>query len=173
MQVVKGHNKQYSEKLRNIVRVRDINNGEKYILTWKGKATLADGISKVREEETELTKEIGQEILRDPSRIAKYSGEYPLIKHIFSVIGAAATPETAWKVVGEFKTLRLKIPWTSETVELDETTYPFGTGWEIEIETTNPEQVKKQMESLLNENGIAFTESKRNKFLNLINGTII
>ena len=49
-------------------------------------------------------------------------------------------------------------------IELDETQYDFGTCYEIECESDDPEKVKKVLEYFISENGVAFRHSVKSKF---------
>jgi uncharacterized protein YjbK len=49
------------------------------------------------------------------------------------------------KKMGQFDTIRTKIQWEGYLVELDKTAFSFGTGYEIEIETEEPEKAKTLM----------------------------
>jgi len=46
---------------------------------------------------------------------------------------------------GQFDTLRTEIQWNGYLVELDKTSFSFGVGYEIEIETCTPEDAKLKM----------------------------
>ena len=57
--------------------------------------------------------------------------------------------------------------------EVDETDFPFGKSYELEIETVNPEIVQKEIASLFNNLNINFEVSKSTKFANFFSGRII
>lgn len=67
-------------------------------------------------------------------------------------------------VLGGFKNLRAVYDWNGLKLELDETQYDFGTCYEIECETSEPEKAKNLLEELLKTNGIQYSYSKTNKF---------
>jgi uncharacterized protein YjbK len=49
-------------------------------------------------------------------------------------------------------------------LELDETDFGFGTLYEIECESTNPEDAKQLLEEFLKDNGIPYSYSEKSKF---------
>ncbi|KAH8512537.1 hypothetical protein H0E87_005992 [Populus deltoides] len=55
--------------------------------------------------------------------------------------------------------VRQVFDWKGLKLELDETIYDFGTSYEIECESKEPEKDKKLIEGLLKDNGIEFSYS--------------
>lgn len=47
--------------------------------------------------------------------------------------------------MGRFRNVRNKYPWKEYTVEVDRTTYPHGSCYEVEIESTDPAKAKERM----------------------------
>jgi len=47
---------------------------------------------------------------------------------------------------------------------LDETDFGFGTQYEIECESVNPEDAKQLLEEFLKDNGIPYSYSEKSKF---------
>jgi uncharacterized protein YjbK len=66
--------------------------------------------------------------------------------------------------LGMFRNVRQVFDWKGLKLELDETIYDFGTSYEIECESKEPEKDKKLIEGLLKDNGIEFSYSEANKF---------
>ncbi|KAI1317199.1 hypothetical protein EDD11_008891 [Mortierella claussenii] len=50
--------------------------------------------------------------------------------------------------------------------------YPHGTAYEVEIESADPVKAKERMTSLLKEHDIEHDNSLRNKFDNMLHGTL-
>lgn len=142
---------------------------KRYVLTVKGKAVLKDGVSQVDESEEEMSREMAQAILADPNEIPKLAGQLPLLNQLLKRFQPAPT----WKRVGMFRTLRQKHDWEDYLVELDKTDFAHGTAYEIEIETPDALQAKAKMEDTLKQHGIPYTFSQRNKFVNMLQGTLL
>ncbi|KAJ0075956.1 hypothetical protein Patl1_34621 [Pistacia atlantica] len=66
--------------------------------------------------------------------------------------------------LGGFKNVRGVYEWKGLKLELDETIYGFGTCYEIECESLEPERDKKLIEGFLEENGIEYEYSQVSKF---------
>ena len=62
-------------------------------------------------------------------------------------------------------------PWLYE-LELDETQYDWGTLYELECETEEPDALKPKLEGLLRAHGVAFKYSTTSKFANFRNRTL-
>lgn len=54
--------------------------------------------------------------------------------------------------------------WKGLKLELDETSFDFGTNYEIECESEEPERVMDLLEGFLKENGIDYSYSETSKF---------
>eukprot|EP00158_Paraphelidium_tribonemae_P002067 Partr_v1_DN25087_c2_g1_i1_m50733 putative Adenylate cyclase len=153
---------------KSVMRVRTINEGFAYILTLKANSILRDGISRVEETEETLPPPLAQALLDDPNCISRMASQSPLLTLIMKRFDVTGN----WKEIGRYQTIRKKFRWNELVLELDETMYSFGTAYEIEVETEQPEIVKLQLERLLRDNDIHFKNSGRNKFVNMIRGSI-
>merc|ERR1711934_912669 len=76
------------------------------------------------------------------------------------------------KSLGGFKNVRDVHDWKGLQVEVDETKYPWGTVYELECETNEPERIKGELEVVLRNEGISYEYSKVTKFQNFINKTL-
>ena len=54
--------------------------------------------------------------------------------------------------------------WKGLKLEVDETDFGFGTLYEIECESSDPEEAKKLIEEFLKDNGIDYSYSVTSKF---------
>lgn len=54
--------------------------------------------------------------------------------------------------------------WEGVKLELDETHFAFGTAYEIECETTDPERFRQLLGDLLDKNGVTYKYSTISKF---------
>ena len=67
--------------------------------------------------------------------------------------------------VGDFTSIRRKIPFNGYMIEADECIYPSGSKlFELEIESEEPEAAKESISKFLHENNIKFTESETSKY---------
>ncbi|XP_061350822.1 triphosphate tunnel metalloenzyme 3 isoform X4 [Gastrolobium bilobum] len=66
--------------------------------------------------------------------------------------------------VGRFENVRSVYEWKGLKLEVDETKFDFGTLYEIECESTDPEGAKQILEEFLKENGIDYSYSMASKF---------
>lgn len=66
--------------------------------------------------------------------------------------------------LGGFRNVRAVHQWKGLKLELDETNYDFGTNYELECESDDPERHKRLLEEFLQGNGINYSYSKLSKF---------
>ena len=66
--------------------------------------------------------------------------------------------------LGGFRNVRNVYNWEGVKLELDETHFAFGTAYEIECETTNPERFRQLLGDLLDKNGVTYKYSTVSKF---------
>ncbi|KAK4369906.1 hypothetical protein RND71_009381 [Anisodus tanguticus] len=150
---------------RAVLRLRFYENSEnvKCMMCLKGKATIIDGVSRVEEDEEELDPKIGYECVANPSKLMEavcldYSRVLQRAKEEFQV------GEEGFVGLGGFKNVRNVFEWNGVELEVDETMFDFGTCYEIECESLEPEKVKAMIETLLKDNGIDYSYSEVSKF---------
>ena len=68
--------------------------------------------------------------------------------------------------------MRKVVPWQGETLEIDETQYPWGTVYEVECETKSPEDVRTKLGAFMNEHGISHKYNTTTKFQNFLHQTL-
>ena len=66
--------------------------------------------------------------------------------------------------LGGFGNLRSVYDWKGLKLEVDETSFDFGTLYEIECESSDPERAKRLLEEFLKENEINYSYSTASKF---------
>ena len=76
------------------------------------------------------------------------------------------------KPLGGFKNVRKVISWQGETLEVDETQYDWGTVYEIECETPEPENARKKLDEFLQQHNIEYKSNTTTKFSNFINKSL-
>lgn len=129
------------------------------MVSLKAKAVLVDGVSRVEEDEEEMDPLIGQECVSDPTRLGLV--ESRVVKRAREEFGVG---ERGFVCLGGFRNVRGVYEWNGLKLELDETMYDFGTCYEIECESTEPDKVKNLIEEFLKENGIGYSYSEASKF---------
>lgn len=116
-------------------------------------------MSRVEEDEEDIDPLIGRECLAEPALLG--SVELRLVKRAKEEFGVT---ENGFVCLGGFKNVRNVYEWNGLKLELDETKYDFGTLYEIECESVEPDKVKKLIEQFLKENGIEYSYSEASKF---------
>jgi uncharacterized protein YjbK len=79
---------------------------------------------------------------------------------------------TELKCLGGFKNTRTEINWEGNLLEVDQTKYDWGTVYEVECETTEPETVREALEAFLTRQGIGYKHNSTTKFQNFIHKTL-
>jgi len=154
------------ESTRSVLRLRFYNGDHKAVITVKGKQILQDGIGRASEvEEDAPDAAAARAWLAQPDLLLQSS---PLLKQLNEKIGMSHLV-----CMGGFKNQREVYSWEGQTLELDETRYEWGTLYEIECETTEPEAVRDKLEKLLAAHGVSYSYSKTSKFANFINKTLL
>ncbi|CAI5960815.1 unnamed protein product [Closterium sp. NIES-65] len=142
---------------RIVLRLRFYNSDSKCVVTVKGKTIMADGIGRSTEEEEEIEAAFGRACVADPSLVQ--SATTPLLS---SLPARFSCPQ--FVCLGGFRNTRSVFEWRGNTIELDETQFAFGTQYEIECETSQPEQLKAELGDFLQEHNVPFNNSSSTKF---------
>ncbi|KAK4802282.1 hypothetical protein SAY86_000485 [Trapa natans] len=140
------------------LRLRFYNLDSRCVLSLKAKPVISSGISRVEEEEEPLEPILARRLVAEPSRI--------LAIHASNIARRVREEYGVRDLVclGKFRNVRGVYEWEGLKLEVDETTYDFGTSYEVECETAEPERDRKLIEGLLIENGIRYNYSNLNKF---------
>ncbi|KAI3648228.1 hypothetical protein MP228_006082 [Amoeboaphelidium protococcarum] len=162
------------QKVRNVMRIRQkIKSGgsESYVLTLKGNAVLENGVSRVEENEETLGSDVAKRLIEDPSQIAEAAStsKSALLKQIIEKFD----DQSGWKKVGSFKNQRQKFQWKDYVLEVDETMFQHGTCYEIELEHVDAITAKSHLENWLTTHDIQYSYSKKNKYANMLDGTLV
>ncbi|KAG0344189.1 hypothetical protein BG004_004666 [Podila humilis] len=139
------------------------------VVALKGNAVLVDGIAHVEEEEELIDVDIASQIIENPNWIPEVAKNHRLLQKI---VDRVPCPD-GYMQLGRFRNLRHKYQWNEYVIEMDRTMYPHGTAYEAEIESENPGLAKDRLVKLLQENNIPFGNSQRNKFENMVLGSIL
>lgn len=153
---------------RIALRIRFYNGDQRCRLTSKGRMVMSDGIGKATEEEEDIDCSLGRQSLENPALLLSHSAS-PIIAKLKEVAGGF--PQ-GLACLGGFRNTRNEFSWNGLLLELDETKYEWGTVYELECETPEPEKVRDKLEALLTQNGVQFTYSTTTKFANFRNKTL-
>jgi len=149
----------------HVLRARFYNETEKCILTLKGKAIIENGIGRATELEHAIDPALGRKIVDNPNAMLRLEGR------VVQAVRDKFAPE-GLVCLGGFRNVRQEFAWEGQTIELDETQYDWGTLYELECETYQPEEVKEKLEDLLRSNGISYEYSSVSKFANFVNKSL-
>ncbi|AEC06186.1 unnamed protein product [Arabidopsis thaliana] len=130
------------------------------IVSLKAKPTLANGISRVEEDEEEIEYWIGKECVESPAKLSDIGSR--VLKRVKEEYGF--NDFLGFVCLGGFENVRNVYEWRGVKLEVDETKYDFGNCYEIECETEEPERVKTMIEEFLTEEKIEFSNSDMTKF---------
>ncbi|KAJ8755369.1 hypothetical protein K2173_019167 [Erythroxylum novogranatense] len=143
------------------LRIRFYNLDSRCVLSLKAKPLMSNGISRVEEQEEPIDPQMGRTCVAEPSRLGLLEPS-KIMDRVREEFGVKDID--GFVCLGGFRNIRQVFYWKNLNLELDETIYDFGTSYEIECESKDPEKDKKLIEGLLNDNGIQFSYSDVNKF---------
>lgn len=95
-----------------------------------------------------------------------------IMKRVREEYGLGGGDDKKLVCLGGFRNVRAVYEWDGLKLELDETRYDFGTCYEVECETLEPERTKNLLEELLKSNGVEYSYSKANKFAIFVSGKL-
>uniref|UniRef100_A0A7N0UIF0 CYTH domain-containing protein n=1 Tax=Kalanchoe fedtschenkoi TaxID=63787 RepID=A0A7N0UIF0_KALFE len=144
---------------RAVLRLRFYNNDARCVVSLKGKAVIVNGVSTVEEDEEDLDPGVGRACVADPRKLGEV--DLRVLRRAKEEFGVG---NSGFVCLGGFGNVRNVYEWNGLTLELDETSFKFGTLYEIECESTEPEAAKKLLEELLNEHEISYSYSEKSKF---------
>ena len=140
-----------------VLRIRFYDGDARCVICLKARAVLVDGVSRVEEDEEELEPSVGRACVEDPQKLKEV--ESRIMGRVKDEYG-----EYGFVGLGGFRNVRSVFEWNGLKLELDETSFEFGTLYEIECESNDPDAAKKMLEDLLKENEIAYSYSEASKF---------
>ncbi|KAL4444307.1 hypothetical protein ABPG75_012044 [Micractinium tetrahymenae] len=150
---------------RVVLRVRFYNQDKKAVITVKGKQVLQDGIGRAPEEEEAVVPALARSFLAEPAKLLALGT--PLLEGLKSSAGVQQLV-----CLGGFDNTRQEFEWGGHLLELDETKFEWGTLYELECETAEPERLRGKLESFLTGLGAAYSYSTTTKFANFRNRTL-
>ncbi|XP_059433458.1 triphosphate tunnel metalloenzyme 3-like [Corylus avellana] len=137
--------------------LRFYDTNQRCVVILKAKAVLVDGVSRVEGDKERLKPPIGRDCVADPGRLKDVESR---------VLGRVREEFRPLGFVGleGFENVRRVYKWKGLTLELDETDFGFGTQYEIECESANPEDARQLLEEFLKGNDIPYSYSEKSKF---------
>ncbi|EPS58113.1 hypothetical protein M569_16702 [Genlisea aurea] len=125
----------------------------KCFVCLKAKSVIANGISRVEEDEEEFDSSVPD----DPRRLTAVDSR--VLRRVKDEFGVAE-----FVALGGFRNVRDVYEWKGLKLEVDEVKYDFGTMYEVECESSEPETAKEMIQVLLKENQIEYADSSSSKF---------
>ncbi|KAJ4791977.1 Triphosphate tunel metalloenzyme 3 [Rhynchospora pubera] len=147
------------------LRLRFYGSDSRCVLSLKSRPVLSAGISRVEEIEEDIDPSIGRACVAEPWRLTALASSSNIMKKVVQEYRLGGEEKNSLTCLGGFKNVRAVYDWKEGLVlELDETSFSFGTVYEVECETTDPERTKVLLEGFLKEVGVPYVYSQSNKF---------
>lgn len=137
------------------------------VLALKRRPRIDAGVSRVEEVEEPLDPALAVTCADDPARLGGIDSA--IIRQVAAEygVGGDAAP---FVCLGGFRNTRSVYDLEDDSeglglvLELDETRFDFGTSYELECETAEPDKAKEVLERLLTVAGVPYQYSRSNKF---------
>ncbi|KAH6819596.1 hypothetical protein C2S51_003199 [Perilla frutescens var. frutescens] len=142
------------------LRIRFYDLDTRCVLSLKSKPQISGGISRIEEQEEPIDPAFGRQCAAEPWRLLRIESSDIMrrVREEFDLGGKGLV------CLGGFRNVRGVYEWNGLKLELDETLYSFGTSYEVECESSEPERAKGLIEGLLRSNGIDYRYSEVSKF---------
>ncbi|CAG9463344.1 unnamed protein product [Pedinophyceae sp. YPF-701] len=154
------------EQTLSVLRVRFYDVDKKATVTLKGKAVMEDGVGRAKEMEASLDPAKGREALKNPDVLLGL--DCPVMAFVRKKFGEGVK----LRCLGGFDNFRQEAHWEGQVLEVDETKFEWGTLYEIEAETAEPEALKGRLEAWLQGADVPYAYSTTTKFANFRNRTL-
>ncbi|XP_072969955.1 triphosphate tunnel metalloenzyme 3 [Typha angustifolia] len=156
------------------LRLRFYDGDSRCVLSLKARPRLTAGISRVEEEEEEVDPSLARACVAEPWRlVAMAKGSSQIMRRAIQEFGLGEKEESL-VCLGGFRNVRAVYGWKEGLIlELDETQFDFGTSYEVECETAEPEKTRELLESFLKEIGVPYSYSETNKFAAFRSGKLL
>ncbi|CAL4897082.1 unnamed protein product [Urochloa decumbens] len=142
------------------------------VLALKRRPSIDAGVSRVEEVEEPLDPALALPCAADPARLGAVDSPIVRLAAAEYGVGGIAAP---FVCLGGFRNTRNVYELEDEglVLELDETRFEFGTSYELECETPDPDRVKEVLEKLLTVAGVPYQYSRSNKFACFMAGKLL
>jgi len=154
----------------------DDRNPLRAVLALKRRPRIDAGVSRVEEIEEPLDPALALACADDPARLGGLDS--PIIRLVAAEYGVGGD-DAPFICLGGFRNTRAVYDYELEdgggglVLELDETRFDFGTSYELECETAEPDRVKEVLERLLTVAGVPYEYSQSNKFACFMAGKLL
>ncbi|KAG2614666.1 hypothetical protein PVAP13_3NG304430, partial [Panicum virgatum] len=142
------------------------------VLALKRRPRIDAGVSRVEELEDPLDPALALACADDPARLGGVDS--PILRLVAAEygVGGGAAP---FVCLGGFRNTRAVYELEDDglVLELDETRFDFGTSYELECETAEPDRAKEVLERLLTVAGVPYEYSRSNKFACFMAGKLL
>ncbi|CAD6246168.1 unnamed protein product [Miscanthus lutarioriparius] len=144
------------------------------VLALKRRPRIDAGVSRVEEVEEPIDPALALACADDPACLGEIDS--PIVRLVADEygVGGDAIP---FICLGGFSNTRAVYELEDEggglVLELDETRFDFGTSYELECETAEPDRVKEVLERLLTVAGVPYEYSRTNKFACFLAGKLL
>lgn len=142
------------------LRLRFYDLDSRCVLSLKSKPQISDGISRIQEQEEDIDPILARLCVAEPWRLLHIE-DSDIMERVKREFGVG---QESLVCLGGFRNVRAVYEWNGLKLELDETHYGFGTCYEIECESLEPEVAKSLIEGLLKSNEIEYKYSEVSKF---------
>ncbi|KAL3146052.1 hypothetical protein ABBQ38_015404 [Trebouxia sp. C0009 RCD-2024] len=153
-------------KARVSLRTRFYGGDKKCVITMKGRQSMVGGVGTATEVEEDVDPAEARKWLTNPDALLNLQGS-----DILEKLRRDLKPKHL-VCLGGFKNMRQDYNYEGLKMELDETSYEWGTCYEIEIETEDPEPTKAKLEAFLESKGIPYKYGTKTKFANFRQRTL-
>ena len=114
----------------------------------------------MEEHEEAFDPALGRACIAEPWRLLSVD-DSEILRRVRDEYGVGASGVVC---LGGFRNVRAVHEWKGLKLELDETNYDFGTSYELECESADPERHKVLLEEFLKGNGVNYSYSNVSKF---------
>ncbi|XP_044445666.1 triphosphate tunnel metalloenzyme 3 [Triticum aestivum] len=145
------------------------------VLALKRRPRIHAGVSRVEEVEEPLDPALALACLDDPARLGAVDS--PIVRLVSDEYGVGGD-KAPFVCLGGFRNTRGVYELGEGEgqglmLELDETHFDFGTNYELECKTAEPDQAKEVLERLLTVAGVPYEYSRSNKFACFMAGKLL
>ncbi|GER27416.1 adenylate cyclase [Striga asiatica] len=155
-----GSNAELSSALA-VLRLRFYDLDSRCVLSLKSKPRISGGISRIEEQEEPIDPTFGRHCTAEPRYLFQIESS-DIMRRVRDEFGIG---DNGLVCLGGFRNVRGVYEWNGLRLEVDETDYGFGTCYEVECESSEPERAKDLIEELLRSNGVEYRYSTVSKFV--------
>eukprot|EP00761_Pharyngomonas_kirbyi_P010533 gb/GECH01010553.1/.p1 GENE.gb/GECH01010553.1/~~gb/GECH01010553.1/.p1 ORF type:complete len:198 (+),score=51.95 gb/GECH01010553.1/:1-594(+) len=149
---------------KSMLRLRFLpDDNNRCIATIKRKGRIESGVSRTAEDEQPCHSEEAQHAVEHPDRLLSIPGR------VFDILRSEFNPRSM-QCIGSLSNVRRVYPWRGHHIELDETQFPFGVEYGVELETEEPDRMGRELRAMLAEQGIWHEDARHSKFVMLLRG---